>query len=542
MSSITQSDAWSALRAHAEVMREVRTLALFDADDERATRLSCQAAGLYLDYSKQRVDGTTLQLLQALAQQQELAGWIERLFSGEHVNVTEDRAALHMALRADAGDVFNERGVNVVPQVHAVLERMATFADSLRYGQWRGATGKPIADIVNIGIGGSDFGPRMVCTALAPMIDGPRPHFVSNVDGSELHALLQRLNPETTLFIVASKTFTTQETLSNAMHAKAWLVSSLGAEAVPRHFAAVSTNVERAGQFGIPAYSVFEFWDWVGGRYSLWSAIGLPIMVALGPIRFADLMHGARSMDQHFRTAPHDQNMPVMMGLLSVWNRNFLGCESHVLAPYSQRLSLLTGWAQQLEMESNGKGVSRAGEPLGISTTPVLWGSVGTNAQHAYFQMLHQGPALHAVDFILPVVGDHPFHDMHRKLMANCFAQSSALLRGKSAEEVRAELTEKGLSGPALEAAIPPRVFPGNRPSNTLLFPRIDPFHLGALLALYEHRTFVESVMWEINPFDQWGVELGKQLAHQILDPEHPIPLDPSTAELMRISFIHRND
>lgn len=523
-------------------MREVRTLNLFDADATRATRLSCDAAGLYLDYSKQRVDDTALQLLFALARQQDLQGWIERLFAGAHVNVTEDRAALHMALRADARDVFNDRGVNVVPQVHAVLERMAVFADSLRYGQWRGATGKPIGDIVNIGIGGSDFGPRMVCGALAPMIDGPRPHFVSNIDGSELHALLQRLNPETTLFVVASKTFTTQETLSNAMHARAWLVSSLGEEAVPRHFAAVSSHVERAGKFGIPAYNVFEFWDWVGGRYSLWSAVGLPIMVSLGPIRFAELMHGARVMDQHFRTASPEQNMPVLMGLLSVWNRNFLGCESQVLAPYSQRLALLTGWAQQLEMESNGKGVTRAGESLDVATTPVLWGSVGTNAQHAYFQMLHQGTAMHAVDFILPVVGDHPYHDMHRKLMANCFAQSSALLRGKTADEVRAELIEKGLSGDALEAAIPHRVFPGNRPSNTLLFPRIDPFHLGALLALYEHRTFVESVMWQINPFDQWGVELGKQLAHQILDPDHPVPVDPSTAELMRRSFMHRND
>ncbi|MDD3762054.1 MAG: glucose-6-phosphate isomerase [Nevskiales bacterium] len=539
MSSLTASPAWQALVEHALDRASTRTTDLFAEDSERAQRLSCEAAGLYLDYSKQRVDAETLELLQTLARQQALEAWRERLFSGAHVNHTEDRAALHMALRARAGDVFVERGDNVVPMVHAERERMARFASDVREGRWIGATGQAITDVVNIGIGGSDLGPRMVCSALAPLIDGPRPHFVSNVDGADLDAVLQQVRPETTLFVIVSKTFSTQETLANAMHARAWLVAALGEGAVAKHFVAVSTHAERVAAFGIEPDHMFHFWDWVGGRYSVWSAVGLSIMLALGADRFGQLCAGARAMDEHFRTAPLGSNMPVLLALLTVWNVDFLGCSSHVMAAYAQRLALLGPWIQQLEMESNGKRVTRSGEVVDYPTTPVLWGTVGTNAQHAYFQMLHQGPAEHEIDFIAAVDGGHPYPDLHQKLLANCFAQSSALMRGKDAAAVREELSAQGLSGDALEQAVPHRVFPGNRPSNTILLPVIDPYHLGALLALYEHRTFVASVIWGINPFDQWGVELGKQLARQILDPASKLPLDPSTQALMARVRMH---
>ncbi|SEQ07000.1 glucose-6-phosphate isomerase [Solimonas aquatica] len=514
-------------------MDQTRIAELFAADAQRAREMSCEDVGFYLDYSKQRVSVETLELLRNLARQQQLETWRERLFNGEHVNNTENRAALHMALRAPRAADFRDAGRRVGPEVHAVLDRMAEFCERVRSGQWRGATGKRITDVVNIGIGGSDLGPRLVCEALAASIDGPRPHFVANVDGADLHAILARLRPETTMFVVVSKTFTTQETLVNALHARAWIVSSLDIEAVSKHFVAVSTNQEAVEAFGIDADHMFSFWDWVGGRYSLWSAVGLSIMLALGPQRFTGLLRGAHAMDTHFRRAPLQQNLPVLLGLLAIWNHNFLGCATQVLAPYAQRLSLFVSWAQQLEMESNGKSVTREGRRVDYATTPALWGNVGTNAQHAYFQMLHQGPAVHPVDFILPVYAEHPYKDMHKKLVANCLAQASALMRGKSAQEVRAELVARGLEGEALEAAVPHRVFPGNRPSNMLLMPRVDPFHLGALLALYEHRTFVMSVIWGINAFDQWGVEFGKQLANRILDPKSDLPLDPSTDELM---------
>ncbi|NKF23278.1 glucose-6-phosphate isomerase [Solimonas marina] len=532
--SPSATPAWRALSAHAARFADVRIADLFAADPQRAQHYVCEDVGIYLDYSKQRANHETLDLLFSFARQQGLDAWRTRLFGGEHVNNTENRAALHMALRAPRVADFRDAGRRVGDEVQDVRERMAAFAERVRDGEWRGATGKRITDIVNIGIGGSDLGPRLVCSALSPAIDGPRPHFVANVDGAELHQTLSRLRPETTLFVVVSKTFATQETLANALHARAWLISSLDIEATAQHFVAVSTNEEAVSAFGIAPDNMFGFWDWVGGRYSLWSAVGLTAMVALGPRRFDALLRGAHAMDTHFRRTPLEHNLPVLLGLLAVWNHNFLGCASHVMAPYAQRLSLFSDWAQQLEMESNGKGVTRDGLPVDFQTTPVLWGNVGSNAQHAYFQMLHQGPAVHAVDFILPVFADHPFRDMHRKLTANCFAQASALMRGKTADEVREELQAKGLEGDALEAAIPHRVFPGNRPSNMLLIPRIDAFHLGALLALYEHRTFVESVLWGINAFDQWGVEFGKQLTKRLLESETEVSLDPSTDELMR--------
>ncbi len=531
MSEPNQTEAWRAVAAQATRIGSVHLRELFDADAQRAQRFAAEACGLYLDYSKQRLDADALLALTALADQCRLGAWRERLFSGEAVNHTEHRAALHMALRAPRDD---ERFAAVAEPVHAVLAAMRRFANALRSGELRGATGARIRDVVNIGIGGSDLGPRMVCTALAQDVDGPRPHFVANVDGAELHPLLQRLDPATTLVVVTSKTFTTQETLANARRARTWIVDALGEAAVSAHFAAVSTNTDAVRAFGIAEDRMFGFWDWVGGRYSLWSAVGLSIVIGLGPDRFDALRAGAHAMDRHFVEAPHAQNLPVLMGLLGIWNTNFLGCASQVLVPYAERLSLLCGWAQQLEMESNGKGVTRDGAPVAYATTPALWGSVGTNAQHAYFQMLHQGPAVHAIDFVLPVAASHPYDEMHRMLLANCLAQSAALMHGKTAEEVRTELTAAGMATSEIEQAIPHRVFPGDRPSNTLLMPRLDAWHLGALLALYEHRCFVQGVLWDVNPFDQWGVELGKQMAKRILDPSQLMAMDASTRELSR--------
>jgi glucose-6-phosphate isomerase len=376
----------------------------------------------------------------------------------------------------------------------------------------------------------------MVCDALSTMADGPRTHFVSNVDGIQVSELFEILNPETTLWVVTSKTFTTQETMANAHTAREWFLRGADEKAIARHFVAVSTNLPQVRAFGIAAENIFGFWDWVGGRYSLWSAVGLPIVVAIGAERFRELLAGAHAMDRHFLQAPMPQNLPVLMGLLAVWNNNFLNCASHYIAPYAQKLLHFTAWLQQLEMESNGKGVDRQGRAVDYATTPSLWGDVGTNGQHAFFQMLHQGPAVHSVDFILPVASDHGLLQQHRILLANCLAQSAALMLGKSAEDVSVELQARGLSGAELAAAVPPRVFSGNRPSNTLLLPRLDAYHLGVLLALYEHRTFVQSVIWNINPFDQWGVELGKQLASKVLDAMNgaDLPLDGSTQALLK--------
>ena len=519
----------------------MKTLELFAANPMRTQKFCCGAAGLFLDYSKQRITEQTLQLLLDLAEQQKLTQWIERLFAGDAINSTEQRAAAHMALRMPKHERFLVDGNNVVPAVHEVLERMAVFAAQVRDGHWRGYSGERITDVVNIGIGGSDLGPRMVCMALSAYADGPQTHFISNVDGAQISALLKKLNPATTLWIVTSKTFTTQETMANAQTARQWFLKSAAESAIAQHFVAVSTNRAEVEKFGIPANNMFGFWDWVGGRYSLWSAVGLSIMLDFGAERFAQLLAGAHDMDEHFRTAPLLRNLPVLMGFIGVWNNNFLGCATHYLAPYAQKLEHITAWLQQLEMESNGKSVDRQGARVDYATTPALWGDVGTNGQHAFFQMLHQGPEMHAVDFILPVAADHEaadqeFADQHQILVANCLAQSAALMKGKSAAEVRTELVAKGMSGEALEAAIPHRVFTGSRPSNTLLMPRLDPYHLGALLALYEHRTFVQSVIWNVNPFDQWGVELGKQLAQQVLVAMKggDVDLDPSTRNLLK--------
>ncbi|MGQ0502366.1 MAG: glucose-6-phosphate isomerase [Panacagrimonas sp.] len=531
MIPLEQLPAWNEVRLQARRLHITHLNDLFAADPGRVARLHAKAAGLALDYSKQRVDEAALAALLKLLEVRDLDGWRRRLFAGEPINHTEQRAVMHMALRAPRNLPMQADGHEVSGDVHAVLDRMEDFCTRVRNGGWRGAKGDAITDVVNIGIGGSDAGPRMVCEALtATASGGPRAHFVANVDASQLAAVLGALDPARTLFVVTSKTFATQETMANAGNARRWLVDALGAEAVEHHFVAVSTNERAVTEFGIAATNMFGFWDWVGGRYSVWSAVGLSAMLHLGPAPFRALLAGAHAMDVHFRDAPFDQNLPALMALLAVWNAQALGFPSQVISPYSQRLASFLGWLQQLEMESNGKGVMLDGTPL-ASATPAMWGDVGTNSQHAFFQMLHQGPAVHPVDFILPVRPDHTYADQHRLLVANVLAQAAALMRGKTGDEVRAELKTRGMDAAAVEAAVPHRTFSGNRPSSLLLMPRLDAFHLGALMALYEHRAFVMSVLFGINAFDQWGVELGKQLAVKLLQPgaEDDPSIDPST-------------
>jgi glucose-6-phosphate isomerase len=440
------------------------------------------------------------------------------MFSGEQINNTEGRAVLHVALRNRSNTPIMVDGKDVMPDVNRVLDQMKSFCEKVHSGEWLGFSGKRITDIVNIGIGGSDLGPAMICDALEPYgVEGMSVHFVSNVDGTDLSTTLEKLNPETTLFVVASKTFTTQETLTNAQSARAWFLKSASQEDVAKHFAAVSTNADAVSAFGIDTANMFEIWDWVGGRYSLWSAIGLPIALYVGYDNFERLLDGGHEMDNHFRTTPLEDNMPVIMGMLGVWYINFFGAQTHAIVPYDHSLARFPSHMQQLDMESNGKVTNRQGARLSYKTGPVIWGTPGTNGQHAYFQLIHQGTQLIPVDFVLPVNSHYPECDHQSILLANGLAQAEALMRGKTAEEVRAELVEEGYEGKALEALLPHKVFPGNRPSNTLLFPKLTPEMLGQLVALYEHKVFVQGTVWNINSFDQWGVELGKQLAKAIL-------------------------
>jgi glucose-6-phosphate isomerase len=519
MSTLTDSHAWLKLKQHHATVAPLQMRDLFAADPQRFERFSARCGELLLDYSKNRITQETLTHLLALAQQANLAEWVERMFGGEKINATEHRAALHTALRNRAERPVLVDGQDVMPNVRRVLAAMRTFSDAVRSGAHRGHTGKPITDIVNIGIGGSDLGPLMVCEALKPFGKPDlRAHFVSNVDATHLLETLRGLNAETTLFIVSSKTFTTQETLTNARAARAWMIDALGDEAaVAKHFAAVSTNLSATSQFGINPENVFEFWDWVGGRYSLWSAIGLPIAIYLGMDHFEALLGGAYEMDQHFRTTAFENNLPVLLALLGIWYGNFFGAGSNAVLPYDQYLHRFAAYLQQLDMESNGKGVDRNGQPVDYDTGMVVWGEPGTNGQHAFYQLIHQGTRLIPADFIAPLQSANPLGEHHAILLANCFAQTEALMRGKTAAEARAELVAQGLSGDALESLLPHKIFPGNKPTNTLLFPRLTPHTLGMLIALYEHKVFVQSVIWNINPFDQWGVELGKQLASKIL-------------------------
>ncbi len=507
---------WQALQAHAKKVERLHLRDLFDADGDRFHKFSLKFEELLLDFSKNHLTEETLDLLLHLAAEARLGEWIERMFRGERINNTENRAVLHVALRNRANTPIEVDGEDVMPKVNRVLERMRDFTEAVRGGRWTGCTGKAVTDVVNIGIGGSDLGPRMAAAALRPYWkEGMRAHFVANVDATDIMETLEGLDPETTLFVVASKTFTTRETMTNAHTARRWFLERIGGDegAVSRHFVAVSTNGEAVRAFGIEADNMFEFWEWVGGRYSLWSAIGLPLALVVGMDRFEELLAGAHAMDRHFRTAEFRRNLPVILGLLGIWYRNFLGACNHAILPYDQSLRLLPAYLQQADMESNGKGVTRDGEPLGYPSGPIVWGQPGTNGQHAFFQLMHQGTELVPADFILPVVSHHPVGEHHRILAANCLAQTEALMKGRSEAEARAELEAAGMEKSAVEALLPHKVFPGNRPSNTLLLRKLTPYNLGALIALYEHRIFVESVIWNINAFDQWGVELGKQLA-----------------------------
>ena len=519
MSRLVESAEWKALQGHAQELRDWHMRDGFAADPDRFQRMSLEACGIFVDYSKNRVTDRTLELLFDLARAAEVEGWRDRMFRGERINWTEDRPVLHVALRNRSGDPVLVDGRDVMPAVLEVLERMAAFCEQVRGGAWRGFDGRPITDVVNIGIGGSDLGPHMVTRALAPYADGPRTHFVSNVDGAHIASTLQGLDPGTTLFVVASKTFTTQETLANARTARAWLLEHAGDEAaVARHFVAVSTNREAVKAFGIDPGHMFGFWDWVGGRYSLWSAIGLPIALAIGMPLFLELLEGGHRMDRHFREAPPERNLPVILGLLGIWYVDFLGAASHAVLPYDQHLALLPRYLQQLDMESNGKRIDRDGRVVDYHTGPVIWGEPGTNGQHAFYQLLHQGTELVPADFIVPRETHHPVGEHHRMLLANCLAQTEALMRGRTAAEARAELEAAGLPAARIEALLPHRIFPGNRPTNTILLPRVTPRSLGSLIALYEHKVFVQGIVWRINSFDQWGVELGKQLAGTLLE------------------------
>ena len=519
MSSLTRSTAWAALQSHYEAMRQAHMRDLFAADPDRFAKFSLRFDDLLLDYSKNRITEETMALLVNLARQADLRGWIDRMFGGERINFTEDRAVLHVALRNRSNRPIYVDGVDVMPSVNAVLAQMREFTGAVRSGAWRGYTGKALTDVVNIGIGGSDLGPVMVTEALKPYgRDGLRPHFVSNIDGTHISETLRRLDPETTLFVIASKTFTTQETLTNAHSARTWFLARAKDDAaVAKHFVALSTNAQAVAAFGIDTRNMFEFWDWVGGRYSLWSAIGLSIALAIGMERFEELLTGAHEMDEHFRSTPFEQNLPVVLALLGIWYNDFFGAEPHAILPYDQYLHRFPAYFQQGDMESNGKRVNRDGEVVDYDTGPVIWGEPGTNGQHAFYQLIHQGTRLIPCDFLAPIETHNPIGDHHRILLSNFFAQTEALMRGKQANEVRAELVAAGLQGDALERLLPHRVFPGNRPSNSIMFQKLTPRSLGTLIALYEHKIFVQGVIWQINSFDQWGVELGKQLAKRIL-------------------------
>jgi glucose-6-phosphate isomerase len=510
--------AWRALAAHREALAGVHMRDLFAADPARFARYSIRLGDFLLDYSKNLVTDETKRLLLELARERDVEGWRARMFGGERINTTENRAVLHVALRNRANAPILVEGADVMPRVNAVLGQMRAFSVAVRGGIWKGATGKPITDVVNIGIGGSDLGPAMACEALRPFgKPGLDVRFVSNVDGTHLAETARGLDPATTLFIVASKTFTTQETIANALSARAWLTDALGEAAVARHFVALSTNKGAVQAFGIDPANMFEFWDWVGGRYSLWSAIGLSLAVAIGMERFEEFLAGGHAMDRHFAEAPPAYNMPLILALLGVWYGGFFGAAAHAVLPYDQYLHRLPAYLQQLDMESNGKRVTRDGRPAEWPTGPVLFGEAGTNGQHSFYQLIHQGSRLVPCDFIAPAESHNPVGDHHLLLLSNFFAQTEALMKGKTEAEARAELEKQGLAGAALETLLPHKVFPGNRPTNSILVRRVDPYTLGQLVALYEHKVFVQGVIWGVNSFDQWGVELGKQLAKTVL-------------------------
>ncbi|EPR41094.1 Glucose-6-phosphate isomerase [Desulfovibrio sp. X2] len=517
--SLTESPAWKALAEHRERMQDVHMRDLFAADPRRFDSFHATLDDILFDYSKHRVTGETMRLLFDLARQEDVEARRDAMFRGEKINVTEDRAVLHVALRNRKNTPILVDGEDVMPGVNAVLEKMRAFSEAVRSGSWKGHTGRPIRDVVNIGIGGSDLGPQMVCQALTPYArQGIDVHFVSNVDGTHIMETLRRVNPATTLFIVASKTFTTQETMTNAHTARAWLLSAAGGDqaAVAKHFVALSTNAEAVTEFGIDTANMFEFWDWVGGRYSLWSAIGLSIALYVGMERFEELLAGAFAVDEHFRSAPLEKNIPAIMALLGIWYGNFFGAQTLAILPYDQYLSRFAAYFQQGDMESNGKRVRLDGTPVCCDTGPIVWGEPGTNGQHAFYQLIHQGTRMIPCDFLVPARSHNPVGDHHQILVSNFLAQTEALMRGKTADEARAELEKQGMSGKELEKLLPHKIFPGNKPTSSFLFQTLDPRTLGSLIALYEHKIFCQGAIWGINSFDQWGVELGKQLAKAI--------------------------
>jgi len=518
-SPLQQTPIWQALLKHCQEIDQLKMSDLFAQEPERFENKSLFLNDILFDYSKNRVTDKTLELLFELARAEHLPEQIEQMFAGEKINYTEHRAVLHTALRNLSNRKVIADGVDVMPDVRRVLSKMRKFVHAVHTAEHRGYTGKRITDIVNIGIGGSDLGPHMVTEALKPYaIRGLHVHFVSNIDGVHVGDVLSRVDPERTLFVVASKTFTTQETLTNARTARRWLVEKLRAEeSVANHFVAVSTNTAAVQAFGIDTDNMFEFWDWVGGRYSLWSAIGLPIALYLGMARFEELLEGAHIMDNHFHSAPLEQNMPVILGLLGLWYSSFLGAKSYAILPYDQHLHRFTAYLQQAEMESNGKSVDRDGHTVGYCTAPIIWGESGTNGQHAFYQLMHQGTQVVPVDLMMPIESQMPIGHHHQILMANCFAQSEAFMNGRSYEESISELKAKGIDSAEVERLAAQMVMPGNRPSNTILFHKLNPKTLGSLIALYEHKIFVQGAIWRINSFDQFGVELGKKLASAIM-------------------------
>ena len=565
MSKLTKSKAWKALQEHHKKISKKQMREMFAKEPKRFEKFSLEACGIFLDYSKNRISEKTMRLLYDLAKQANVESWRDKMFNGEKINFTENRAVLHTALRNRSNRPIMVDGKDVMPDVKAVLAHMKEFSNSIRSGEWTGYTGRAMTDIVNIGIGGSDLGPVMVTEALKPYAKpGLRVHFVSNVDGTHLAETLKQLNPETTLFIIASKTFTTQETLTNAESARAWFLNSAKDEAaIAKHFVALSTNAKEVAKFGIDTKNMFEFWDWVGGRYSLWSAIGLSIAVYIGFENFEELLSGAFEMDEHFRTAPLEKNMPVILGLLGVWYNNFFGAQTHAILPYDQYMHRFPAYFQQGDMESNGKYVGRDGKEVDYTTGPVIWGEPGTNGQHAFYQLIHQGTKLIPADFIAPIETQNPrlrpsafvrrttadgsdsgrrldslsgqaLGEHHTILLSNFFAQTEALMKGKTAKEAREELRAAGMLARSMSRVfdrslgaggkeadikklLPHKVFAGNRPTNSIMFKKLTPRTLGSLIAMYEHKIFVQGIVWTINSFDQWGVELGKQLAKAIL-------------------------
>ena len=531
MSRLTESPAWKALARHHEETKGVHMRTLFAEDPKRFEKLSVELGDLFVDYSKHRVTAETMKLLFGLAEQAEVSAWRDKMFSGQKINGTEDRAVLHIALRNRKNRPIMVDGRDVMPEVNAVLAKMRSFTDRLRSGEWKGHTGKAITDVVNIGIGGSDLGPVMVTEALKPYWKkGLFVHFVSNVDGTHIAETVKTLNPETTLFIVASKTFTTQETLMNARSARKWTLDALkDPSAVAKHFVAVSTAEKEVSKFGIDTANMFPFWDWVGGRYSLWSSIGLSIACVIGMDNFEELLTGAFEMDEHFVSAPPEKNIPMILGLLGVWYSNFFGAETHAILPYDQYMHRFPAYFQQGDMESNGKRVDRAGHAIGdYSTGPIVWGEPGTNGQHAFYQLIHQGTRIIPADFLAPIESQNHVvspkdggggEDHHTVLLANFFAQTEALMKGKTEAEARAELEAQKLPADRIAQILPHKQFPGNRPTTSILFQKLTPKTLGKLVAMYEHKIFTQGIIWNIYSFDQWGVELGKQLAKKI-EPE----------------------